>query len=62
MIDTYIQVTAWIGFTLWILLIIVEPALFGTERKPYSFGAWIAKIILGVPLTLPIYLRVLGFI
>ncbi len=60
--NTYIHVVAWIGFVLLILTLIAEPALFGTERKPYSFGGWALRVIISMALSIPIYLRVLGFI
>lgn len=60
--NTYIHIVSWIGFILFIFTLIVEPALFGTERKPYSFGGWLFRVVLSVLITFPIYFRVLGFI
>lgn len=62
MLNLWIQIAAWASLILFTVFFFLEPLLFGQERKPYSFGMWLAKGIVFVILTLPILLRVLGFI
>ena len=36
-----------------IVSLVMEPALFGKERPPYTFGAWVVKLFFAIP---PVYL------
>ncbi len=60
--DTYIHIVSWIGFVLLVGSMAIEPALFGRDRGQYTFGNWFAKLLVCAVISVPIYLRVLGFI
>lgn len=60
--DLYITICAWISLFFMVLSNTLEPFLFGKERDPYSPGTWLIKMILGATITLPVLLRVLGYI
>lgn len=41
--------------TVGLLSLLFEPLLFGKERKPYSAGMWVLKVIMGIPLYYLLY-------